>query len=213
MGHYNGSGTGRGMRPGEPPPMNEQDLIQNSRDGDLESFNQLVEIYQRPVYNLALRMLGSVAPAEDATQEAFLSAFRNIGKYRGGSFRGWLFRIATNACYDQMRASKRHGGPSLEALLEDSAWEPRSTETSPEDQAMNTELATELSAAIDALSADHRAVLVLADVEGFSYEEVAQATGCSVGTVKSRLSRARGRVRDHFAERRELLPASLRLEK
>ena len=75
------------------------------------------------------------------------------------------------------------------------------------------ELAAELSAAIDTLSADHRAVLVLADVEGFSYEEVAQATGCSVGTVKSRLSRARGRVRDHFAERRELLPASLRLEK
>ena len=193
--------------------MNEPDLIQKSRDGDLESFNRLVEAHQGRVYNLALRMLGSVAAAEDAAQETFLAAFRNIGNYRGGSFRGWLFRIATNACYDQMRAAKRHAGASLEALLEDTTWEPRSKDASPEDQAMNAELAAEIARAFDALSPDHRAVLALADVEGFSYEEVAQAVGCSVGAVKSRLSRARARVRDHFAQRRELLPARLRLDK
>ncbi|MEE9285082.1 MAG: sigma-70 family RNA polymerase sigma factor, partial [Dehalococcoidia bacterium] len=91
-------------------------------------------------------------------------------------------------------------------------WQPRSPEPSPEEQAMGGELAGEISRAIDALPADQRLALVLADVQGFSYEEVAQAAGCSIGTVKSRLSRARARIRDYFAQRQELLPANLRLD-
>ncbi len=191
--------------------MQEQDLIARSQDGELAAFNDLVELYQATVYNLAYRIVGSAAAAEDATQETFISAFRAIGTFRGGSFRGWLMRIATNAAYDQLRSVQRRPASSLEAKLEDTFWEPSSKEASPEEQALNAELAGEIGKAIATLPPDQRAVLVLADVEGFSYEEVAQAVRYSLGTVKSRLSRARARIRDYFAERRELLPDSLRL--
>ena len=125
--------------------MDEQELIECSQNGDLESFNRLVESYQGQVYNLAFRMLRGVS-AEDATQEAFISAFRHIRSFRGGSFKAWLLRIATNACYDQMRSGKRRPSISLDSMLEeDPAWEPASKEESPEDHALRAELSQELS--------------------------------------------------------------------
>jgi len=193
-----------------PPPANEDEILLRSREGDLASFNRLVEAYQAQVYGVAYRMLGAAAPAEDATQETFIAAWRHIRSFRGGSFRAWLLRIATNACYDHLRALKRAASVSLEALRESAAWQPPAPDPSPEAQALSAELAREIERAIAGLPPDQRAVLVLADVHGLSYEEVAQAAGCSLGTVKSRLSRARARVRDYFAGRPELLPSSLR---
>jgi RNA polymerase sigma-70 factor (ECF subfamily) len=87
--------------------MQEQDLIARSQTGDLDAFNRLVELYQTQVFNLAFRIVGSMGPAEDAAQESFISAFRAIYTFRGGSFRGWLMRIVTNAAYDQLRAVQR----------------------------------------------------------------------------------------------------------
>ena len=98
--------------------MDESQCILAAQQGDLDAFNNLVETYQRQVYSLAFRMLGSSAAAEDAAQDAFISSFKNIRAFRGGSFKSWLLRIAANACYDQMRSSKRHGGSSLDVMLE-----------------------------------------------------------------------------------------------
>lgn len=192
--------------------MDEPALIAASQRGDLTAFNQLVELYQGALLNHAARMLSSVASAEDATQEAFISAFRHIRSFKGGSFRGWLFRIATNACYDQMRAAQRRPGPSLDAFLENPGWQPASGDATPEQAALQSELAREIQRAIERLPSDQRGVLLLADVEGLSYEEVAEAMECNVGTVKSRLSRARARVRTELSSKRELLPGWLRLE-
>lgn len=193
--------------------MNEEGLIAQSRKGDLDSFNRLVELHQGQVYGLALRMLASAASAEDATQETFLSAFRNISAFRGGSFRAWLLRIATNACYDQLRSPQRRRSVSLDGMLEDPAWQPRSPAESPEEHALRSELSREISRGLEGLPAEQRAVLVLSDVQGLSYEEIAQATGSSLGTVKSRLSRARARMRDYLAQHGELLPDRFRQNK
>ena len=190
--------------------MNEQELIAQSRQGDLESFNQLVELYQGQVYSLAFRMMGSVSSAEDAAQETFLSAFRNVAAFRGGSFRAWLLRIATNACYDQLRSPQRRRSVSMDAMLEDPAWQPRSSDESPEERALRSELSRELSRGLETLPGEQRAVLLLSDVQGLSYEETAQATGSSLGTVKSRLSRARAHMRDYLAQHGELLPEQFR---
>ena len=192
--------------------MNEQEIIALSLQGDLEPFNQLVEQYQGQVYSLAFRMLGSRAAADDATQEAFISAFKNLRSYRGGSFRAWLLRIATNACYDQLRLLQRRPSTSLDAMLEDPNWQPSSSELSPEEQAENAELAREIGSAMATLPPDQRAVLILVDVEGYSYEEVAEITSSSMGTVKSRLSRARARMREFLLTHGEQLPSRFRLE-
>lgn len=193
--------------------MDERELIECSQNGDLESFNRLVESYQGQVYNLAFRMLRGVS-AEDATQEAFISAFRHIRSFRGGSFKAWLLRIATNACYDQMRSGKRRPSVSLDSMLEeDPTWEPASKEESPEDHALRAELSQELSSAMETLLPEQRAVLVLSDIEGLSYEEIATATKSSMGTVKSRLSRVRAHLREHFSRHGELLPARYRRDR
>jgi len=192
--------------------MNDESyLIQQSQRGELDAFNHLVERYQGQVYNLALRMLSDESLAEDAAQEAFVSAYRAIGGFRGGSFRSWILRIAANACRDLLRSAKTRRSVSLEALELTPGATPVSREESPEDHALRRELGQEIQRGLDALSHDHRLVLVLIDVQGFSYEEASRLTRASVGTVKSRLSRARGQLRDLLQRRPELLPSQFRL--
>ena len=190
--------------------MDDEKLIALSREGDLDAFNQLVERYQSRVYRLAYRMVGP-ASADDAAQDAFISAFKSIRSFRGGNFRSWLLRITANVCRDQLRAAKRKAGASLEAMLEVGAWEPASPGRSPEEAASDAELNAAIMTAVAALPPDQRAVLVLVDIEGYSYEETADAVASSLGTVKSRLSRAREKVRDAFRASPELLPAQYRL--
>jgi len=184
--------------------MEEDELILRSKQGDLEAFNCLVERYQRAVYNLALRMLGQASAADDATQDAFLSAFRGIGKFRGGNFRSWLLRITANACRDQLRSLRRHPTTPLDELVLDSEIDRRAQ--SPEDYALGQELRAEIMSAMDTLPYEQRLAVILYDIEGLSYEEIAQVMNCSLGTVRSRLSRGRERLRLRLARHVEPSP-------
>jgi len=195
--------------------MDEKALIDAACRGDVGSFNQLVLNYQSMAYNLAYRILGNRDAAADATQEAFLSVFKAIGKFRGGSFKAWLLRIVTNACYDQLRLKQRRPATSLDALLVlESAPVQSLTDPgeSPEEYAVRQELNRAIQVGIGTLPPEQRIALVLSDVQGLSYQEIAEVTGASLGTVKSRLSRARGKLRDFLLEQRELLPSQYRLK-
>jgi RNA polymerase sigma-70 factor (ECF subfamily) len=194
--------------------MDEQDLVSRSKSGDVEAFNLLVEQYQRLVYNLALRMLGNAEAAEDASQDTFLSAYKAIGKFRGGSFKSWVLRIAVNSCHDKLRVARRYRVVSLDTLMLEIGDLPQGNNNeSPEDYALRRELGRFLNEGLAYLPEDQRLVVILSDVQGFSYEEVAQAAGCSLGTVKSRLNRGRMRLRDFLLQREELLPSKFRLNK
>jgi RNA polymerase sigma-70 factor (ECF subfamily) len=194
--------------------MDEDKLISRSQAGDIDAFNLLVEQYQRLVYNLALRMLGNAEAAEDACQDTFLSAYRAISKFRGGSFKAWILRIASNSCHDKLRAARRCRAVSLDTLLlEPEAQDPANNDESPEDYVLRQELGRFLNDGLAHLPEDQRLVLILSDIQGFSYEEIAQVTGCSLGTVKSRLNRGRNRLKDFLLQRKELLPPEFRLNK
>ena len=186
------------------------DLVARSKRGDLPAFNLIVQRYQSQVYNLAARVLGDRTAAEDIAQETFISAYRAVGRFRGGSLRAWLLRIASNLSYDHIRATRRRPVQSLDESLLDPGFSVPSQEPSPEQYAIQGELGAEIQRAILSLPADQRTTLVLVDVQGLSYEEASEATGASLGTVKSRLSRARSRARDLLRQRRELLPDHLR---
>jgi RNA polymerase sigma-70 factor (ECF subfamily) len=175
----------------------EDELVQRSREGDIASFNQLVEIYQRSVFNLALRMLRDAQAAEDATQEAFLSAWRHIRSFRGGYFKAWLLSIVANYCRDELRRQKRRPAIPLAALEADPNGFSAST-CSAEDNLLNLELREEIYRGLASLLPEQRLVIILSDIQGLSYEEIAKVTGCSLGTVKSRLSRGRTHLRDYL---------------
>lgn len=188
----------------------EEALILRSKDGDLDAFNLLVEKYQSQVYNLTLRMLGNSQDAEDSTQETFLLAWKAIPGFKGGSFRAWLLRIASNACTDVLRSRKGRRVDSLDATFPEFNPIPSELE-SPEDHALRQEVAELIAGQLLRLSEDQRLVVTLADLQGLSYEEIAQVMNCSLGTVKSRLSRGRSNLRDLLLEYKEHLPPEFRL--
>ncbi len=196
-------------------PENEQLLIQRARKGSLDAFNELVLAYQDRVYSAAYRIMGDAASADDAAQDTFITAYRRLSTYRGGSFRAWLLRIVTNTCYDELRRRKRRPVTSLEDLPgaenDDGAPLPDQADT-PEQIAQQHELNQALEDCIRALGDDQRIILVMSDVEGFSYQDIADSTGSNLGTVKSRLSRARASVRQCLQAFRELLPSVYRLD-
>jgi len=197
--------------------MDEPALIQTAQHGDLDSFNTLILHYQDTVFNVALRILGDEDLAEDAAQEAFISAFRSINTFRGGSFKAWLMRTVTNACYDELRRQKRRPTTPLEPESKDGEevdsprWlaDPNLT---PSEQFEADELEHAIQHCLDMLPADFRTVVVLADVQGMDYSEVATAAKVPLGTIKSRLARARLRLRECLRGFEELLPSSFRLE-
>lgn len=194
--------------------MDELALIASAQKGDLRAFNQLVLLYQSMAYNVAYRILSDPDAAADATQDAFFSAYKAMKKFRGGSFKAWLLRIVTNACYDQLRVKKRRPTSSLDDMPVESEHSQflRDESESPDEFLERQELGQFLQHGISALPIEQRAVLVLSDVQGLSYQEVAEIMDLSLGTVKSRLSRGRARLRDFLLERGELLPARYRLK-
>ncbi len=197
-----------------PQHTDEQALIAAAQRGDLDAFNQLVIHYQRLAYYVAYRIVSDADAAADATQDAFLRAYRAIGQYRGGSFKAWISRIVTNTCYDQLRVKKRRPTASLEALLvSDPAPGPSFIDQaeSPEAYAERQELGQVIQAGINTLPPDQRVALTLCDVSGMSYREIAEVTRVSLGTVKSRINRARAKLRDYLLAQQELLPAQYRL--
>jgi len=194
--------------------MDEQELIAQSKNGDVECFNLLVEQYQRMVYNLALRMLSSAEAAEDATQDTFISAYKALGGFRGGSFKSWILHIAANSCRDKLRVARRCRVVSLDTLLLDPEALPQANNNeSPEDYALRQELGRFLNEGLAYLPEEQRMVVILSDIQGLSYEEVAQVTRSSLGTVKSRLNRGRTRLKGFLLQRKELLPPEFRLNK
>jgi RNA polymerase sigma-70 factor, ECF subfamily len=198
--------------------MDEPGLIHDAKKGDLDAFNSLVLAYQDTLFNTALRIFGDPEHAADSTQEAFLSAFRSLNSYRGGSFKAWLLRILTNACYDELRRQKRRPTTPLEPDTSDGeemdspGWM-ADPHLSPEQQAEADELEGAVQHCLENLPPEFRAVVVLADIEGLDYVEVAATLGSPIGTIKSRLARARLRLRDCLQGFRELLPSAFRLEK
>jgi RNA polymerase sigma-70 factor (ECF subfamily) len=190
----------------------EAHLIERARKGELDAFNHLVERYERPLYNLCLRMLSSPQSAEDATQEAFISAFRSLKSFRDGSFKSWLFRIGSNACYDELRKQKSRPWRSLDAPAgeDERTIEVPDGDMTPEESAENVELGDVLKEAIASLPPDQRLAIILRDVQELDYEEIAEVTNTNLGTVKSRINRARSKLRDVLSARGELLPTRLR---
>jgi RNA polymerase sigma-70 factor (ECF subfamily) len=193
--------------------MDEATLISRAQKGDVAAFNRLVLNYQEALYNVAYRIMGERHAAEDATQEAFISAYNSLNRYRGGSFKSWLMRITTNACYDELRRRKRRPQTSLEELTDDneSFAFMRSPQDGPEGTQQRLELVHAIEECLQALPDDQRITAVLGDVEGYNYQEIADITRVSLGTVKSRMSRARSKMRDCLQGFKELLPANYRL--
>ena len=197
--------------------MDEAALIQAAQHGDLDAFNRLILVYQDLLYNQAYRLMGDGDSAADATQEALISAYRFIRGYRGGSFRAWLLRIVTNACYDALRVRQRHPVTALEPTDEDGEeiesvqWMVDPSER-PEQHLERAELNQAIQHCLDELPNEFRSVVVLIDVQGLDYTEAASATGAPLGTIKSRLARARSRLTECLQGFEELLPAAFRLE-
>lgn len=204
---------------GAPDDAQERAAISRSQRGDRNAFNTLVLRYQSAAYGLALRMLGDADAAADVTQDAFFAAFRNIRSFRGVSFRAWLLRIVSNGCYDYWRAQRRRPVESLDALvasgddtpgmgagestlaraLTDETW-------SPEGATLRAEMIAAIEAAVLRLAPDQRLVIILGDIQGLSYEEIARVAEIPLGTVKSRIARARARLRETLLGQPELFP-------
>jgi RNA polymerase sigma-70 factor, ECF subfamily len=187
-------------------PVQRRDLIllERARDGDLGAFNDLVTLYQDQLFALVVRMVPDRDQASDVTQEAFFSAYRNLAGFRGGSVKSWLNRIAVNAAMDTQRARKRRPVQPYPEL-EDDSWQPPADEAAdPVTTALTTERTSVLNAALATITNDQRTAIVLFDVEGYDYQEIADMTGVSLGTVKSRIHRGRLALRDRLADRMDL---------
>jgi len=192
----------------------EEALVKAAQRGQMDAFNELILHYQSQVFNLAYHILHDPAAADDATQEAFISAYRSIKKFRGGSFRSWLLRIVTNACYDELRRRKRRPNVSWDDFGDmDEEANPHLVNggPKPEESVQQQELRALLERSIAKLSKHHRTTIILIDRIGLSYEEAAKVMDVALGTVKSRLARARKEMQSLLQAERELLPARFRL--
>ena len=191
--------------------MTEQELICSARSGDREAFSRLVEQNQAMAYSLAYRMTGNPEDAADLTQEAFLSAFVNLSKFDGRSaFSTWLYRLTSNLCLDFLRREKRRSAHSI--TLEDKEGEDAAQldlpdeRYSPERELERQEAENAVRRGLAALAPQHREVLVLRELEGLSYTEIAQTLGLEEGTVKSRIARARLALRDFLQKEGNFSP-------
>jgi RNA polymerase sigma-70 factor (ECF subfamily) len=199
--------------------MDEIALVNDALKGELDAFNRLVLAYQDMAFNVAYRILGDDDLAQDATQNAFLSAYKNLRMFRGGSFKAWVMRMVTNSCYDELRRKQRRPTTPLEPVDEETGEENESPhwlasdDPSPETTLEQAEVEHAIQHCLERLSPDFRAVVVLVDVQGMDYDEVSRSIGSPLGTVKSRLARARLNMRDCLRGFEELLPAEFRLER
>ncbi len=182
--------------------MDDEILVEKARKGEMSAFNRLVLRYQDMAYNVAYRIMGNGDDAADVVQDSFVKAYQRIGQLRGGSFKAWLLRIVTNTCYDRLRYRKRRPTVSLDEMMGDSPHSVhlRSEASGPEEAALRAEREEIIQKGISMLPPDQRAVLVLSDVEGFSYREIAEIVQVPIGTVRSRLARARAKMRDYLKE-------------
>lgn len=175
--------------------MTVDELVRRAAGGDEDAFARLVELHEKKVYNLTLRMCGNPEDAADAAQDAFLAAWKGLPNFRGeAGFSTWLYRLASNAAIDHLRRVRRQRG---ELSLDDNGLGLDAVDGAPSPQARaeGAELREAVAAGLGQLSEDHRQALVLREIQELSYEEIASALEVDLGTVKSRISRARGALR------------------
>ena len=188
------------------------------RSGRASCYNCIIETFQTQAYNLARRMLDDWAQAEDAVQESLISGYRAFGQFRGDNLRAWIMRIVANTCRDMLRARRARPTVPLDPMPTDQEDEDQTLSAvdlpsgleSPEEYAERGELNRAIQAALSVLPQEHRLAVVFVDVQGMSYEEASLAMKCSLGTVKSRVSRGRRGLRDSLQRTGELLPSRFR---
>ena len=184
--------------------MEESVLIKRASGGDAAAFNTLMGMHERRMYAVALRMCGNPEDAQDCLQEAMLRVYRAISGFKAqSSFSTWVYRITMNTCLDELRKRKNRPNTSLDGLL-DAGWSPEDGGESPEGHAVRGEMRRVLGEYIRQLPEDMRAAVVLRDIEGYAYDDIARILGANVGTIKSRISRGRERLREKIAARPEL---------
>ncbi len=194
-------GNGDFLAP-EPAERSDEELMLRAAAGDLDAFNLIVLRHQRAVFNICLRTLNDASLAEDAAQEAIVRAWQRADTFRGGAVLPWLLRIARNRAIDIIRERSRRPASSMDAEPYEMkpTWSTQVQRESPDARALRNEVADALERALAALPEDQRAVVLLSDVHGLPYEDVAAATGSALGTVKSRLSRARAKLRQALTD-------------
>jgi len=185
----------------------EQELLLRAQKNDIEAFESLISPYTNQLLNHAFRILKNREDAEDALQDTYLKTYNSIKKFEGvSSFKTWLYKILTNACLDKLRKQKRETTTSLYTTDEDGEHEINvADETySPEISAQKSAANAALKKALDTLSEEHRIAIIMRDIDGLTYDEIAEATETNVGTVKSRINRARSQLKKILQKDREL---------
>ena len=186
--------------------LTERELVRRAREGDQSAFEQLVTDNEKRIYDLCRRLTGDPEDAADLAQEAFLNAWRGLGRFQGESaFSTWLYRLASNACIDFLRKEKRRGRLASLTLSLDDEEEGRQAELpdlryAPEEELARSEDRRALAQALESISPEHRQVLVMREIHGLSYAQIAQVLGLEEGTVKSRIARARAALRKKAVE-------------
>ena len=185
-------------------PVEESRLIKRAVGGDAAAFNQLLGMHERRMYAVALRMCGAPEDAQDCLQEAMLRIYRSISGFKGqSSFSTWVYRITMNTCLDELRRRKNRPTTSFDNLV-DSGWSPADEHEGPERHALRMEAHEGLQALLLELPEEMRSAVLLRDVQGYSYEEIADILDTNVGTIKSRISRGREKLREKIAANPEL---------
>ena len=186
--------------------MTVDNLIESCKKGDRDAFNELVLKYQDSVINLAYNLLSNRDDAYDAAQETFIKVYRNIGSFRGdSSFVTWIYRITSNVCKDILRKRQKHSNvvslsPS-EGDSDSGFMDIRDDKKTPEERLEVTELQKEVREALSELKAEYREIIVYCDIEQLSYEEISKLLKCPMGTIKSRLSRARTALKNNLLKK------------
>lgn len=174
----------------------EKRLVNKAKNGNIAAFEELITAHEVKIYNIAYRMFHNEEDAKDLSQEIFIKVFENIGKFKGNSsFSTWLYRIATNTCIDELRRRKGKETYSIDAEVETDEGnmkrEYSDLKPNPEEMAINKEVSIQIQNAMDHLSEEHKTAIILRDLQGLEYNEISEILECSLGTVKSRISRAR----------------------
>ncbi len=189
--------------------LTEQELIQSAKNGNALAFEQLIENHQQRIFSIAYRIAGNQEDAADMAQEVLVKVFRNLKHFRGDSkFSTWLYRVATTTCLDEQKKQRRHTAYSLDQELETEegsvASQVKDTAPTPEEATEQKALRNAIHLAIGKLKDEHKKVILLREVQGLSYEEIARVLQCSEGTVKSRINRARENLKKILLQNREL---------